>query len=242
MKKNTCILSLLAAIVLFPVFLSAQRVVNILVFAEEYRYGEAGFELAGLLNDTKEYGFQADFANTENILNPESLTEYDVIVLFNHNDITATHEKNITDFVSGGKGLVALHHVISRANNNPELTRLVGGYYRTEDGMIQHRDYHILRIPGKEHPVLEGIPEKFLIKNDQDFSMRFYPGQPVEKLLTCDITDNGEQEDCGWVRTEGAGRVVFLSPGDAVEERPFIVNEPLGLLIINAVRWSSGAF
>jgi trehalose utilization protein len=242
MKKNTFVLSLLAAIVLSPVFLSAQRVVNILVFAEEYRYGEAGFELAGLLNDTKEYGFHADFANTENILNPESLTEYDVIVLFNHNDITATHEKNITDFVSGGKGLVALHHVISRANNNPELTRLVGGYYRTEDGMIQHRDYHILRIPGKEHPVLEGIPEKFLIKNDQDFRMRFYPGQPVEKLLTCDITDNGEQEDCGWVRSEGAGRVVFLSPGDPVEERPFVVNEPLSLLIINAVRWSSGAF
>jgi len=240
-RLNLLILGLLLAVVASPVSVSAQRVINVLVFAEEYNYGKAGFELAQLLNDQEDLGLRADFANTENILNTESLAEYDVLVMFNHNDIKSTHEKNVTAFVSGGKGLVALHHVISRANNNPELTRLVGGFYRVEDGMVQHRDYQIIRIPGKEHPVLEGMPEKFLIKNDQDFRMQFYPGQPVERLLTCDITDNGEQEDCGWTRTEGKGRIVFLSPGDPVRERPFIVNKPLSRLIINAVCWSAAA-
>ena len=241
MRKNSVFLFLLIAVTLSPISLAAQRVINVLVFAEEYRYGKAGFELAQLLDSQKEYGLRANFANTENILKPQSLAEYDVLVLFNHNDIKAAHEKNITEFVSGGKGLVALHHVISQANNNPELSRLVGGYYRVEDGMVQHRDFHIMRIPGKEHPILEGVPEKFLIKNDQDFRMLFYPGQEVERLLTCDVTDNGDQEDSGWIRTEGTGRVVFLSPGDPVEERPFIVNKPLSRLIINAVRWSAGA-
>ncbi len=241
MRKNLVVLGLLSAVILTPICLAAQRELNVLVFAEEYRYGKAGFELAQMLNDRQELRIRADFANTENILEMESLSEYDVLVLFNHNDIGETHEKNITGFVSGGKGLVALHHVISRANNNPELTRLVGGYYRLEEGMVEHRDFHIMRIPGKEHRILEGVPDKFLIKNDQDFRMRFYPGRPVERLLTCDVTDNGEQEDCGWTRTEGAGRVVFLSPGDPVEERPFIVNKPLSRLIINAVLWSHGA-
>ncbi|MBN2289454.1 MAG: ThuA domain-containing protein [Candidatus Glassbacteria bacterium] len=240
MRKNPLFLALLAATILSPVSLAAQREIGVLVFAEGYRYGKAAFELAQMLDEQKEAGLHADFANTENILNPESLAGYDVLVLFNHNDITATHEKNVADFVSGGKGLVALHHVINKANDNPELTRLIGGYYQAEDGMVQHRDFHIMRIPGKQHPILEEVPENFLIKNDQDFVMKFYPGQQVERLLTCDVTDNGDQEDCGWTRTEGAGRVVFLSPGDPVEERPFIVNQPLSRLIVNAVRWSAG--
>jgi len=220
--------------------LLAKRTIKVLVFAEEYRYGKAGFELAELLNSQPDSSIAADFANTENILKPETLKEYDVLVLFNHNDISAVHEKNITQFVAGGKGLVALHHAISQVNNNPELTRLVGGYYNPSDGMVQHRDFHIIRIPGKQHPILEGIPEKFLIENDQDFRMKFYPGQEVNRLLSCDLTDNGPQEDCGWTRTEGAGRVVYLSPGDPVEERPFILNKPLSRLIINAVGWAAG--
>ena len=134
--------------------LLAQRSLNVLVFAEEYRYGKAGFELSEMLNNQKAHNMKADFSNTENILKPESLAPYDVLVLFNHNDISQVHEKNITQFVSGGKGLVALHHVISQANNNPELTRLVGGYYNmAEDGFVGHRDYQIMRLPGKEHPI-----------------------------------------------------------------------------------------
>lgn len=221
--------------------LIGQRPLKVLVFAEEYRYGRAAFELAEMFASRQDLGITADFANTENILEPESLAPYDVLVLFNHNDITTVHEKNITSFVASGKGLLALHHVVSKLNNNPELTRLVGGYYdMNEDGFVEHRDYYIMPIQGKEHPILEGAPARIKIKNDQDFRMRFYPGQEVDRFLTCDITDNGEQNDCGWTRTEGAGRVAFLSPGDPVEEKPFIVSEPLSRLIVNAVLWVSG--
>ena len=220
--------------------LTAQRTLKILVYAEGYRYGKAAFELAEMLEAAPDDNVTAEFVNTENALKPATLAQYDVLVLFNHNDISAVHEKNITSFVSGGKGLVALHHVINKANNNPELNRLIGGYYLAEDGMVANRDYNIVRIPGVEHPILDGIPEKFMIKNDQDFKIQFYPGQNVLRLLTNDLKENGPQEDCGWTRTEGAGRVVFLSPGDAVEERPFIVTKVLPLLITNAVHWAAG--
>ena len=220
--------------------LNAQRALNILVYAEGYRYGKAAFELARMLEADPADNVTAEFVNTEHALKSETLAEYDVLVLFNHNNISSVHEKNITGFVSGGKGLVALHHVINKANNNPELTRLIGGYYSVEDGMVAHRDYNIVRIPGVEHPILEGIPDKFMIKNDQDFKIRFYPGQSVNRLLSNDLKEIGPQQDSGWTRTEGSGRVVFLSPGDPVEERPFIVNKVLAALITNAVRWAAG--
>jgi len=236
--------SVLCAAAIFFLFsfssLTAQRALNILVYAEGYRYGKAAFELAEMLEAGPDDNVTAEFVNTEHALKPATLAQYDVLVLFNHNDISAVHEKNITSFVSGGKGLVALHHVINKANNNPELNRLIGGYYSVEDGMIAHRDYNIVRIPGVEHPILDGIPDKFMIKNDQDFKIQFYPGQSVHRLLTNDLKENGPQDDSGWTRTEGAGRVVFLSPGDAVEERPFIVTEVLPVLITNAVHWAAG--
>ncbi|OGG02259.1 MAG: hypothetical protein A3F83_05330 [Candidatus Glassbacteria bacterium RIFCSPLOWO2_12_FULL_58_11] len=213
---------------------------NVLVFADQYRYGKAAFELAQFLDSTATPGIRADFANTENLLEPAVLKNYAVLVLFNHNNITAIHEKNISEFVAEGRGLVALHHVINKANGNPELTRLIGGFYTLEDRMLEHRDFNIVRIPGVEHPILEGIPEKFKVYDDQDFRMQFYPGEPVNKFLSCDLQENGPQEDCGWTRTEGAGRVVYLSPGDPVEKKPFLVNQPLTKLIVNAVRWAGG--
>ena len=236
--------SALCAVAVFFLFncglLNAQRTLDILVYAEGYRYGKAAFELAEMLEADSADNVTAEFVNTENALNPETLAAYDVLVLFNHNDISSVHEKNITGFVSGGKGLVALHHVINKANNNPELNRVIGGYYLVEDGMVAHRDYNIVRVPGVEHPILEGIPDKFKISNDQDFKIQFYPGQSVNRLLTNDLEENGPQQDSGWTRTEGAGRVVFLSPGDPVDERPFIVNKALSALIINSVRWAAG--
>ncbi|HLA39572.1 MAG TPA: ThuA domain-containing protein [Candidatus Glassbacteria bacterium] len=221
--------------------LQAASPVRVLVFADGYHYGPAAYELAGCLDSSLVPGISAEFANTENILEPAALARCDVLVLFNHNDITLVHEKNITQFVNAGGGLVALHHVINRANNNFELNRLVGGYYRLEDGLVEHRDFNILRLAGADHPVLAGIPDKFKIYDDQDFRMLSYPGEPVTRLLSCDVTDNGDQQDCGWVRTEGAGRVIYLSPGDPVKKSPFIKNEPLFRLIVNAIRWAAGA-
>jgi len=232
-------LLLLISAVAAPLY--AQRALSVIVFADGYHYGPAGHELARSLDDsTASPAVRVDFSNTENILAPGSLNRYDVLVLFNHNNITRTHEKRITDFVRTGGGLVALHHVINKANDNPELTRLVGGFYDVADGMIGHRDFDIVKIEGANHQILEGIPDKFKIRDDQDFRIRFYPGQQVERILTCDIADNGEQNDCGWTRTEGAGRVVFLSPGDPVQLNPFVNNAPLHRLIVNSINWAAG--
>ena len=134
-----------AAVLLIASSLSARSTIHVIVFADGYHYGPAGHELAEVLNDTSASpAVKVDFANTENILVPESLSRYDVLVLFNHNNISRTHEQNITDFVRAGGGLVALHHVINKANNNPELTRLVGGFYDVTDGMVEHRNYSLL--------------------------------------------------------------------------------------------------
>ena len=88
--------------------------------------------------------------------------------------------------------------------------------------------------------MLEGVPEKIAILDDQDFRIQFHPGQEIERLLSCDISDNGTQEDCGWTRSEGAGRIVYLSPGDPVADSPFIKNKPLHKLIVNSIHWVSG--
>ena len=214
------------------------RRLSVLVFADQQRYGLAGFELAGMLSDSALCSYRADFTNTGNCLTSECLAHYDVLVLFNHNDIDETVENNITRFVRGGGGLVALHHVVNHGNNNPELTRLVGGYYLLSDSSVQHRDFRLVRLTGLNHPVFEGVPESFEIRDDQDFTMRFYPGQNVERLLSCDIPGFERQNDSGWTRTEGDGRIIYLSPGDPVEESPFLRNKPLSRLIINAVGWA----
>jgi uncharacterized protein len=214
------------------------RHLSVLVFADQYRYGLAGFELAGMLSDSTRCPYRADFTNTGNSLTPECLARYDVLVLFNHNDIDRDVENNITRFVRGGGGLVALHHVLNHGNNNPELTRLVGGYYLLNDSSVQHHDFKLVRLPGVSHPVFEGVPESFEVRNEQDFTMRFYPGQNLERILSCDIPWFEQQNDSGWTRSEGSGRIIYLSPGDPVEESPFLRNKPLSRLIINAVGWA----
>jgi len=234
---------LLAAVLLLTIcsgMLSAAspRRLSVLVFADGYRYGQAGFDLAAMLSDSTRFPFRADFTNTAGSLAPECLARYDVLILFNHNDIDASLENSITRYVQGGGGLVALHHVVNHGNNNPELTRLVGGYYLLTDSSVQYRDFKIVRLPGVEHPVFEGVPESFEIRDDQHFRMRFYPGQSLQRLLGCDIPGDRHWEDCGWTRTEGAGRVIYLSPGDPVEQSPFTKNEPLARLIVNAVNWA----
>lgn len=220
--------------------LQARRELRVLVFAEEYRYGKAGFGLAEMLEGNPWHALSVDFSNTASILTAEALSRYDVLVLFNHNNFENSLENNVTRFVRGGGGLVALHHCINHANNNPELTRLIGGYYLLSDSSVHNRNFNLVRIPGVSHPVFEGVPERFRIEDDQDFTIRFYPGQEITRLLTCDIPWFADQNDSGWTRTEGDGRVIYLSPGDPVEKQPFVNNKSLARLITNAVSWAAG--
>ena len=210
---------------------------EVLIHAEEYHYGKAAFDLAEALNSLPDSSISSSFVNDSGCLNSDFLSSFDVVVLFNHNNIPQKTEENIRDFVSAGGGLLALHHVLNKANDNPVLVELIGAYYDVADGMIEHRDFNIAKIPGAVHPILEGIPSRFKIFNDQDFRMVFVPQADITRLLTCDIKDNGTQEDCGWIRKFGSGNVVFLSPGDPVQSSPFISNEPLFNLILNSINW-----
>ena len=236
MKKS--IVMIFLALALSVHVLLAQRPLNVLVFSEQYNYGKAGFALAEMLQTNPWHKFSVDFSNTSSILEKASLERYDVLVLFNHNDIDNDLESNVTRFVAAGGGLVALHHVVNYGNYNPELTRLIGGYYLMSDSSVQHRDFSMVRLPGVEHPVFEGVPDQFGIQDDQDFTMRFYPGQPVKRLLTCDLPGFEGQNDSGWTREEGLGRVIYLSPGDPVKMNPYVNNKPLARLIANAVGWA----
>ena len=220
----------------FPVESHAAKL-KILVHAEEYHYGRAAFDLAGALNSLPDSSVTAQFVNDSACLIGDYLSGFDVVVLFNHNDMPAVIEENIRDYVNAGGGLLALHHVLNKANDNPVLVKLIGACYNAADGMVEHRDFFIEKIPGAEHPILEGIPTRFQVFNDQDFRMVFVPQADVTRLLTCDVSDNGPQDDCGWTRNMGNGKVVYLCPGDPVQSSPFLVNEPLFKLIVNSVKW-----
>ena len=107
-------------------------------------------------------------------------------------------------FVRNGGGLVCLHNGIS-LQTDERLFHLIGGKF------ISHPPQTELAFSACPEGFLRGMAGFSISEEPYQFEMS---GDEVLPLLTYQY--NGKAYHGGWCRTEGKGRVVFLTPGHSI--------------------------
>ena len=128
-------------------------------------------------------------------------------------------EKNIRDFVAGGKGLTAIHGAIVCFNNSPEFSDMLGASF----------DFHpaqqkvTLDLVEPDHPLLKAFGGKPFVHIDEPYVFKnAYAKKNFRPLLAMDTSqlDCGNRQEqvasdvryCAWIRKHGRGRVFYCSP------------------------------
>jgi trehalose utilization protein len=86
------------------------------------------------------------------------------------------------------------------------------------------------------HPIMEGVPERFELEQEEMYGERF-DVPPPDDLLMISWFQGGEvfRSLCTWRR--GHGRVVYFRPGH--ETYPTYHNEHVQRIVANSCRWSA---
>jgi len=130
-----------------------------------------------------------------------------------------TLEKNLLEFVAGGKGITLIHGAIVFLNNSPAFSGMVGGSF----------DFHpaqqevTLDLVEPEHPLLEAFEAKPFVHVDEPYLFKgAYATKEFRPLLVMDTSklDCGNQQKrvasdvryCAWIKSHGKGRVFYCSP------------------------------
>jgi type 1 glutamine amidotransferase len=130
------------------------------------------------------------------------------------------NEKALLGAIESGKGLVVIHYATSAfddgAANWPEFEKLIGGGWRVSKKAFGHSAKMFqfkVKITEPEHPITQGFPPEFLHSKDE----LYHKSLMVEgnKVLFTGFDDprlgdekcTGKDENLGWVREHGKGRV-----------------------------------
>ena len=149
-------------------------------------------------------GIELTYTNQRSALNAETLAKYDALMVYaNMDEIGASQEKALLDFVEGGGGFVPLHCASSCFGNSRAYVALVGGQFlRHGTGTFD------TKVVDPEHPIMKGLrpfptwDETYvhvkLAKDRHDLQTR--PEGDLEEPWT-------------WTRTQGKGRVFYTAYG-----------------------------
>jgi len=166
--------------------------------------------------------------------------DYDVMVLFNMTQkISPKRQENFTKLVNGGVGVVALHHSMGAFQDWGEYRKIIGGKYYTrateEDGVkregstYEHDVDFEVRVEDSRHPITRGVSD-FAVHDETYKKCGFEKDNRL--LLSTEHPTSDEQ--LGWVRRYGKGKVCFIMVGHG----PSVYsNESYRRLVAQAIRW-----
>ena len=172
--------------------------------------------------------------DTESILG--KLANTDVLLLCNNKPFNDEKvRKAIFDFVDGGKGLVLVHPALwYNWNNWPEYNaKLVGGGSRGHD---KYGEFEV-RITNKNHPITQGVPATFKLKDELYWHKNAENGSPIEVLAEATTPGSDKTYAQAWVTKYPKGRVAALTLGHDAEAHNHIAYQTL---LRNMVKWAAG--
>ncbi|MBO5904651.1 MAG: ThuA domain-containing protein [Clostridia bacterium] len=114
-------------------------------------------------------------------------------------------EKVFRRVVNGGMGILCLHS----AHHSKPFKRILGSTGNLTWGRNQRE---VIWNMNPAHPILAGIPDHFIIDNEELYAEPFYIPQPDE-LLLCGWFEDGHVFRSGACYHKGAGKLVYLQPG-----------------------------
>jgi len=157
--------------------------------------------------------------------------EYSTIIFFSQEGVfTEEQEKNVLEFIAGGKGFIGLHGASASFKSHPKYFEMLGGKF------VGHKDVKNIdiRIIDKNHPITDGLND-FSFRDEpyrHDFSM----SKDIHILAKADYHDkeDPELEPIMWVKTYGEGRVFYCALG---HRNVSLKDEIFQSIMIKSVKW-----
>lgn len=162
------------------------------------------------------------------------LDQADILYLSTNQRMTdpALHQ-GITEFVESGKGLLIVHAGgwYNWQQDWPEYYRdFVGGGTRSHPPLGEFEVY----VTDEEHPIMEGVPARFTIRDELYRFSRDQEGADMNVLASTTEEDSGEEYPVVWTTQYGDGRIVNITlghDGDAHTHEAYIA------LLQNSIHW-----
>ncbi len=169
----------------------------------------------------------------ENGLPDEVLNDTDVLIWWGHmahHEVPDALAEKIRERVYLGKmGFIALHS----AHKSKPFCRIIGTNGNLSWGREQKEIVWTL-LPA--HEIAAGIPDHFLLPEEELYSEPFYIPQPDE-LIFCGWFEDGHVMRAGATFYRGAGKVFYFQPGHETCRAYHDAN--VQRIITNAVRWAA---
>jgi type 1 glutamine amidotransferase len=143
----------------------------------------------------------------------DTLFDYDVLFLhFKNYEPLAREDRvreNLINFVTGGKGLVAMHFASGAFEKWPEYESLVGKVW---DGVSSHdpKGLFTVKIADQEHPITKGLQN---FATDDELYICLKGDRPVDLLATARSTITGKDHPMAFALHCGRGRVFHTALG-----------------------------
>ncbi len=164
------------------------------------------------------------------------MADYPVVLFSKSNNVsqadkrpwmTETVEQAFVDYVRGGGGLLVVHSGTAGYAEAGTLRALMGGVFTEHPPQCP-----VTVIPKTDHSLTAGVHR--FTATDEHYFMSL-DDEAADVFLTT-LSEHGTQPG-GWTRTEGAGRVVVLTPGHTVE---VWLTPSFQTLLVNGLQWCAG--
>ena len=162
-----------------------------------------GPALAGVLT---EHGCDVRLSEDLEVLTAPALAQsYELIVnLTTGRQLSPAQEAGLLGFVRGGRGLCGIHNATDTFTGSAQYIAMIGGRFLRHPAQLD-----IAVEYAAEHPITAGLPP-FAV-HDELYLMDWDPASV--QLLASTRSHGDTAVPVAWVRTEGQGRVFYLSLG-----------------------------
>jgi trehalose utilization protein len=194
------------------------------VIAKHLR-GNANLEVTTATLDEEEHG-----------LSDERVKTTDVLIWWGHLAHDALQDLIVERCflrVLSGMGLVVLH-----SGHFSKLFRKLMGT-TCDLKWRESNDREIVWVTRPGHPIVKGIPDHFVLPEEETYGEYFDIPEPQETILISSFS-GGEvfRSGCTWMR--GAGKIFYFRPGH--ETHPTYHDTNVLRIIENAVQWAAPAW
>jgi putative membrane-bound dehydrogenase-like protein len=162
-------------------------------------------------------------------LNAANLAKYDLLMAYgDFQSITPGQETALQTWVSGGKGLVAIHSAADMFKNSAAWGKLIGAQLDHHGAVTTFT----AAVTQPQHPVLREFTA-FETKDEP----YFFKNAVADRTILMDRPEGGAREAVSWARNEGKGRVFYTALGH--DENTW-KNASFTALLRGAVLWTAG--
>lgn len=208
--------------------LTGPRKIELLFLGHDSEHHNSVRNMPLLASDLSKAGINFTYTDNPNDLNKENLAQYDGLVIYaNHEEITASQETALLDFVEQGKGFIPVHCASFCFQNSPKYIGLVGGQFQKHD-----TGTFVATIINPTHPVTQSL-DTFSTWDETYIHHKLTD----DRTVLMERVEGEHHEPWTWVKEYGKGRVFYTAYGH--DERTWS-NPGFHQLMKQGILWAVG--